>query len=895
MQPAGRENLRFALEREGLSFATELDDQSGPEVAGPEVEFFQEEEVSAEEEFSSWMLYAGITFRPPPPPPPLPQEIQIRLESVAKSGYIEDFAKTLKECSVYQGHPCFEKFMQSWRNTISESKDSKLARKQYIGSLEVLFKLKSSASQCPNLRERERETKWSQKWIQLFMYDAIKSNDLDGLIEILENCPPALEKNNLRTFFDVYLKDLFEFHEGMLSEELRIMRKLPKVLTEVEEKKVLQIFTLITNLIQVKRNKNEESCMIKGLKDYNIPELSSQLKKLSTYFIRYSNLSPFDFPSIIDITDESFYHSYTESELSDDIIFVGKRSLKAFLEWMNFCGEKLPTMLPKIKLYDSNRDINFYKDILDVNCNDPNFDTILDFLYESAVIYARSVSTKDEKKYVLELIYLYHYTFIKSSKSMQSENCDRYIKLLKYLTDKICFISVAKGINFHVMPNENIRRVTESLIDHYLKDFYSNPQQNEFVNIFSYFFIISGYSNKLSPLVDQYVEELKRHPEIIEHVYGDILLKLYPEDDPLMLNFSLQGYQYAEKDNPDSPFAIHGDLLKKEQAAVQHNTREAVIEETTFKINQESLSSPVKDEIFFEFKEFLKLVNDLRHKIETSSVAKRQFAQMFPDSNFPEISELFYKMVLGSKTVATFRLNTMLIDIQKKSGKEGEDLQYLTEADQKLLQLLINIQTCEAGKYNGIHISYNLMGYERSVSNKQQIDEDTIRELSIMDEIHMFLEEELRRRRFNTLQKQNVHDVSYLTNLLGRELGLFFVGEKPRYDPDGHRTSPQVIAMSKQEALDQFYDQYTADKMIDWVVELFNTDKIEVNGNPTVKWIMVSQTLNDTRPGQSPVLFDPRFIEFKNINGLEVPIGITRLAAAYMLAHFGFFDKPLQP
>ncbi len=80
-------------------------------------------------------------------------------------------------------------------------------------------------------------------------------------------------------------------------------------------------------------------------------------------------------------------------------------------------------------------------------------------------------------------------------------------------------------------------------------------------------------------------------------------------------------------------------------------------------------------------------------------------------------------------------------------------------------------------KETGVDISYYGIAEDKMFSEKE------CEEKSSLERITTYLHEEFRRRRYTSFSMENVHDKTYLLNLLGRELGLYCVGEKPKLDP----------------------------------------------------------------------------------------------------------------
>ncbi len=92
---------------------------------------------------------------------------------------------------------------------------------------------------------------------------------------------------------------------------------------------------------------------------------------------------------------------------------------------------------------------------------------------------------------------------------------------------------------------------------------------------------------------------------------------------------------------------------------------------------------------------------------------------------------------------------------------------------------------------------------------------------------------------------------------------------------------------TKQQALDEFYS-YFHRTISSWTQYLFNGDQIQIGTYPYEKWLVITQTLNNTQPGDKDALvWDPKYIVFKDPGTNLFPIGITPYGAARLLCEMG--------
>lgn len=186
---------------------------------------------------------------------------------------------------------------------------------------------------------------------------------------------------------------------------------------------------------------------------------------------------------------------------------------------------------------------------------------------------------------------------------------------------------------------------------------------------------------------------------------------------------------------------------------------------------------------------------------------------------------------------------------------------------------------------------YNL-GFDRLYSEKETDNK------VILDKLYEYIDAELRRQCELSLNRLdipgvnlNVHDTQYLTTLLGRSLGFFIEGETPPFDINGSSISRQVRSLTKQEALDKFFQVVTTGKIIEWTQGFFSEidQKITIGTNRWEKFLVVSATLSDVQSDDAHknIPLNPKYITFNDPETMMDPNGITPIAAGEMLVRFG--------
>lgn len=420
----------------------------------------------------------------------------------------------------------------------------------------------------------------------------------------------------------------------------------------------------------------------------------------------------------------------------------------------------------------------------------------------------------------------------------------------------------------------------------------------------------------------------------------DFISKKHGEDHQYVQELIHQLIFNTQDSNPKSPYVIHRRLLEKESQVVEHRPQHCDIHSIRFNISPEWIQEPPQfSHISYSYSKFIQRVDALESKLEASAQALKElesklktdpqaqeelvselktgaqaieeFNNFFPDITIRNLKGLidkeFYRDLLDADTAGTAaacsssassssqsvrpsrdlfvtscRLRKML-QLVEEFDKDctPEELARLTPGDKALIQMLHNIKTCGSGKTTGVdHAFY-------AFAEDKVYDELLLKETGPLERITFYIKEELRRRRYNEFPLINVHNKTYSINLLGRELGLYMKGEKPKFDLNGQVIDESLRNLSKQEVLDRFYNTYTTIQVITWVEDLFNGDQIQMTDNPGEKWAIVSQTLNNTQEGDTEsLLWDPLYIKFADVDHL-IPIGITSLGAAMILTKMG--------
>lgn len=374
--------------------------------------------------------------------------------------------------------------------------------------------------------------------------------------------------------------------------------------------------------------------------------------------------------------------------------------------------------------------------------------------------------------------------------------------------------------------------------------------------------------------------------------------------------------------DPNNPYKLHRDLLIKEEQKIEHRPQGHSYRETTFNINVDWIQKPTQIKIIpFSYATFYGMVLSLEEKITINKNALTEYNEIVNTTSSDsrtehlsfqqlknDISADFYQMLLDKESdrssgaasssssssaplpidskkysAASYRLRTILTYIQGQNENGPTDS--LSEGDRTLIQLLLNVRTCPAGKQVGLDTTFYGISEQKTYSQAEGESR------AILDHLTHFINEELRRRRYHEFTKHGTHDATYYRNLLGRELGLLAEGEGPHFDRHINSTSQAVRNITKQEALNEFYFRYRTEQIVKWMHELFNNaEHIQIGGSTYEKWLVISQTLNDTQAGDIDAkVFDPRYILHEVQYGLEVPVVVTRYAVALILHKLGIF------
>lgn len=426
-----------------------------------------------------------------------------------------------------------------------------------------------------------------------------------------------------------------------------------------------------------------------------------------------------------------------------------------------------------------------------------------------------------------------------------------------------------------------------------------------------------------------WVPSLVMTPELVVEMYGllknsnkpgyilsgiDLFSSKFGENHPYVAELWAYLFENSDKMNESKRWRMHKDLLEKEVQEVEHRPHSfQIVDETneidvSYNINPEWIrQGPQLEKIPFTFSKFVVMVEKLKTKLANSPTALRQF-QTISTESFEKLEADsvidFYKELLDEdaepsaaatssqqffgcdvsaseayNSMTSYQLRCVLRYIDEMP--RGRKVEGLTRANKALVQLLMNVRTCPAGKKIGLMQSY----YQ--LSEDKVYDEEALKNISVMERIGLFIQHELRRSRNKLLGPDNVDDKIYLQNLFRRELGLTPPSERIFVDPHITSVSEEIEKRTKQESLDHFYGQFTTEFVIKCVKELYDRNHIEMGEKPGDKWTILSQTLNNTQESdETAKAWDPRFIEFAD--DLQIfPTGITPYATGLILESLG--------
>jgi hypothetical protein len=178
-----------------------------------------------------------------------------------------------------------------------------------------------------------------------------------------------------------------------------------------------------------------------------------------------------------------------------------------------------------------------------------------------------------------------------------------------------------------------------------------------------------------------------------------------------------------------------------------------------------------------------------------------------------------------------------------KSQPEKDSSRTLPPHLKLIFELLHNVQKCKTNKLNGIeNIEDIIANIEDGIDNTYQrihnlkiiSEEEMIKERiiedgrkTIIEQIHkmiesyfdgnghivqaiVFPEEKLRTHEIH----ERTHQKKYISNVLGREMGIFLKDGNNSYDPYGSKVLPELRESSKQKILDALYEWFTPETVI---------------------------------------------------------------------------------
>lgn len=392
----------------------------------------------------------------------------------------------------------------------------------------------------------------------------------------------------------------------------------------------------------------------------------------------------------------------------------------------------------------------------------------------------------------------------------------------------------------------------------------------------------------------------------------NILISDLGVDHPWSQDLIELGAKRRNATHPNSPFAVHKELLEKIKVPAKHflplfqlgDGRTVTFNLKTLKTKRQICDIPVKHS------ELVNFVNQLLLEAKDNLSEFELYAHKdLLQSAMETVNTAFFKSLLDADdqkndtkqiSLISYKLRQILSEVKKLKAQEAEEapIKGITPSSRLILSLLNNVFTCPAGKENGIEQAHRLLNNYRGASEddlQQEQVKESIREC-LMEQMRLLRETLIMgggpviRSLFEKKIEEDAHQAKYLANLLGEEIGIFLEGKSISFDQNGGCVSAELRKCSLQKALNTFYKLYTPELDIDHAHEFFNSKGImgKIDGRNTLAKVM-GEFLTYKQAG------DPDLVKFDDF---ETPIGITRLGTAEILIQTGILDvieKDKQP
>ena len=342
-------------------------------------------------------------------------------------------------------------------------------------------------------------------------------------------------------------------------------------------------------------------------------------------------------------------------------------------------------------------------------------------------------------------------------------------------------------------------------------------------------------------------------------------------------NYSLMGRHFLDLafnlDDPDSFWAIHQDMITKGTEIVTHN-------------------QDVKDDVFINVDVTKELV--IIKPIHTPITVWHRLFDRLEGLSADELQRLTsYFSEIPLDSINGLKNNKILITLLDSADSLEasyfasnyslmfrEILDRCTKNDtlDLFVQLLVNLQTCKIGKLAGISHTYNDM------NNSERLDKTVHLEYMLENEMSDLIKGELRQLREVCLVKileeslslpyANPHDLFYLKNVIGDEIGLNKKEEYPEIDINGNNIDKELRSKSKQELLDLFYQHYTIDAIVMFSHDVIN-NKITIEN----KYVRIMGTYLKKAFNEDLESYETKFVTLDNqgkLSGFE-PEGVREI------------------
>ncbi len=405
------------------------------------------------------------------------------------------------------------------------------------------------------------------------------------------------------------------------------------------------------------------------------------------------------------------------------------------------------------------------------------------------------------------------------------------------------------------------------------------PVDIQYIGIYSVNLLLNPQDSRFKEVLEILIVDGQGRSTIIETI-----ISFCGEDSEAAQHFLQLAIGYDNTKNPNSFLAVHQELLTKREDHVTHNQ---ISLDPRFQLNVDIIKEPVSIKpIHIPVNVWNRFFDKLR---ALTAVEKSQFAEILGETSLDHL------LTLQTESVITDLLDPLdSLKIRDRVSTHSLKLrQILNECQSndtlgQFVQLLVNIQTCPAGKINGIIHSHILMNQGREL-NEQEIGKRRFKE-----EIVNFFKEELRRLREITLtdvlvkglklNQADPHDLYYLRGVIGGELGLNQADEIQKIDLHGHNVNKNLRNKTKQELLDLFYKYYKVEDVVSRIHIMLNNGSIRISGCQNLTISIINEYLQDIAFDVMEGLYQDSYVILDD-NGKA--IGLTPKAAKNLLLIMG--------